>query len=286
MKKGLLFLFITVSCMQGALAMELTSQELNAQLVKAAIEGNRQEVEKLFDMGADAKLFPYTSFPDVANLEILRLLIAHGADINAMCGTLYSQDTALITALNHHSSEKCKMLLDAGANPNLFVNRHPLIHAIENTRRNFNHSYRALKMLLSAGADINACRGRHGNAFVYAARTNKLLCELWIRDQKNVNTLMLCLNRMANNGDVCAKLLLKKPAALLLPYLDIRKYMPLTRLLNAKDDKGMRAFDYYQVDWLNPDLPKVPKSPYSDPSLADWVALSHSYDDSSGCSIQ
>lgn len=313
--KKLLFSIITLCCVPCASAMELTPQELNAQLIKAAKEGNGQEVERLFGMGADAKMIPYTSLPDVANLEILKLLMANGADINAIGGSLADQDTALITAINVGSSEKCKMLLDAGANPNLYRNRHPLIHAIEYKRPGFfNHSYQVLKMLLDAGADINAC-GRRGNAFVYAACFNGLLCELWIRDQKKVNdglvTAVLCLNRMANDGDACARLLLKERKALLLPYLDTRKYLPLIKLLNAKDNKEMRAFDHYPVDWLNPDLLKKPvvkiaelvpeqvvpvvqmdapaaadaRSPYSDPSLAEWVALGHS-SGSSWCSIQ
>ena len=87
---GMLFKCLSILMMSSALAMDVKQDNLNSQLVEAAILGNMQQVKQL---------------------------IAKGADVNARNR---SGDIALIRAAEDGYTEICKLLISKGANVNAY----------------------------------------------------------------------------------------------------------------------------------------------------------------------
>jgi ankyrin repeat protein len=111
----------------------LLSSDLNQKLVEAAYEGNLIEVERLIAEGADINAFAeindssssgytwsYTYTPlggasATGHIEIVKLLIQNGADVNAGC---QFDRTALMQACDYGNIEIVKLLIQNGAEIN------------------------------------------------------------------------------------------------------------------------------------------------------------------------
>jgi ankyrin repeat protein len=99
----------------------VSSSNLNSELVKAATSGDRQSVEDLLKAGADVEArdtsgrTPLYLASEQGKLDVVELLLARGADINAITGGT----TPLHRACNLPSDEIAKLLIKRGAGVNV-----------------------------------------------------------------------------------------------------------------------------------------------------------------------
>ena len=161
-------------------------------LIAAVLSNNEAIVKLLLDAGADVNtpVSRYYSNALVAavaseNEAIIQLLLDAGADINAQAGGLFSEGSALATAVLG-DEEMVKLLLDAGANVNMQVSKEygsALIVAVSFQRKAI------IQLLLEAGADVNAqVSGRYGSALVAAAMDgNETIVKLLLDEGADVN---------------------------------------------------------------------------------------------------
>lgn len=125
-------------------------------LFSAAASGRADEVERLLKGGAAADeknaagLTPLMTAARAGHLEVMRLLIAAGANINLFNDEY--ETCALFQAMAWRNVEAVKVLTDAGADVNLFGKNGftALMHAAYKADRSL------IKHLVSAGADIRA----------------------------------------------------------------------------------------------------------------------------------
>ena len=98
----------------------------------------------------------------IGHVEIVKMLIEHGADVNAMnSGT--AGYTALFIASNHGHLDVTRTLLEAGANPKTRCNGCPTLVVSAH-----NGHVEIVRMLLQSGADPN-CSDRGGCSGLYMA---------------------------------------------------------------------------------------------------------------------
>jgi ankyrin repeat protein len=126
----------------------------NAQMIKAIQQNQPERVKEYILRGADVnfkvKLMddrtPLIFASEQGNLEIAKILLKAGADINAIDNK--NEETALITAVKNQHMDIIELLLDSGANINL-SSKNILLFPIK--MRN----YDMLNLLLEKGADPN-----------------------------------------------------------------------------------------------------------------------------------
>jgi len=189
---------------------------------------------------------------------------------------------SLILAARNGNEELCKLLINANAyieTKDRYNDETPLLHAAINGHQN------VCSLLINACADIDA-RNRYGhnaliraknsatrklivahatngnldNKLVWAAQhytehqLNHEICKLIYNDQTEVNArikaTLVCLNRMRKKGNQAAGDLFRWFKTLMLPHLG--NYIPLKRLVNARDADGNQAYDYLKLDFLKP----------------------------------
>jgi len=111
------------------------------------------------------------------------------------------------------------------------------------------------KLFLANGAHMRD-KEQLQHILINGAKNNRpQLCELFVQVNNGIEAALKCLYRMKKNGHECAKLLYIQRESLFLRYLpDFANFTPTARTLKAKDGNGNRAFDYLQIDCLNPDL--------------------------------
>lgn len=183
-------------------------------------------------------------------VEICNLLIDAGANIEAKYSSSADATPLLCAAQNGHE-EVCSLLLNAGAN--IDAENHFGHNAFIRAKNS------AIRKLLVA----HATKGNLDNRLVWAAqhynghRLSHAICKSLMNDQAEINdrmkTTLLCLNHMRNSGDECARLLYRQFNSLLRPYLE--EYIPLKRLIDARDTLGRQAYDYLKIDCLKPEEP-------------------------------
>ncbi len=147
-----------------------------------AVEGAKVEAAKLLiEAGADIKAInrngenALMTAAKKGNAEMVQMLLDKGFSVNAKTEFGW---TALLFALNDYSyasADAIKILLKAGANPNIVVENKgndfcltPLEAAIEI------HNFDFLKLLAENGADINLACSNGESALVYAIKRRKL----------------------------------------------------------------------------------------------------------------
>jgi ankyrin repeat protein len=144
----------------------------NAELVRAAANGDLSKVNSLLDSGADVNAkddYSRTALLNAVNggnREMVKLLLANKADINTIQGP--RGNTPLIEAVVSKRVGIALMLLDKGADINA-VNKSgssPLDEAVELGDTNI------AKLLLRRGADINSTNDHHTLPLIQAVRKN------------------------------------------------------------------------------------------------------------------
>jgi ankyrin repeat protein len=176
------------------------------------------------------------------NLAEIKRLIAAGAKPQLLrCN---SASTALMNAINYGREEICQLLATAGADL-----------ALRNSGTNY---------------------GCKDTPLILAARRGqRAICEFFVHHQAQIveerETVLLCLNRLKNNGDQCARLLYNQRKSLLLPYLG--NYVPFKSWLNCRDHFGKRAYDYLQIDCLNQEKRFVPPASSSSGAISLYLGL-------------
>jgi len=133
--------------MAKLLMSHLDPKDMQNQLFLAINYGNFEIMKALLEKGVNPNAHAMILAVEKGNKEIIESLLLHNADPNAV----YKNKSALLTAIERNDPQAAYLLLDYGANPNLFLetrkkNKIPLIEAIEkNNTEIFN-------LLISYGA--------------------------------------------------------------------------------------------------------------------------------------
>ncbi len=110
---------LAVALILGLVGMTMSGVAVATPLHDAALEGNRPEVERLLDEGADPNAqgvgSPLYFAAQRGHVDVVDLLIERGADVNAV--TRFG--TALQIAARGNRIEIVERLLDGGADPSL-----------------------------------------------------------------------------------------------------------------------------------------------------------------------
>ena len=137
----------------GAPVDEADPHDNRSALYKVVWDGRLDDAARLIELGADANQQheDYGSLLNIAvghrDLDMIRLLLAHGADVNAQ----WRQGTALMNATGQGNTEIVQLLLTAGADPELGDDRGETPLGVAATT---NH-VKIVRLLLEAGADPN-----------------------------------------------------------------------------------------------------------------------------------
>ncbi|BAY80643.1 ankyrin repeat-containing protein [Calothrix parasitica NIES-267] len=140
----------------------------NNNIFEAIIDNNLPKVKEFIQNGfnvnqkhSEIQLTPLIQAINLRRLEIIKILLEAGADPN-LCQDVYATPLELATSLGN--IEVIKILLRAGANPNFFgIDSSALERAIRIERIDI------IKILLDAGADLS-----HKNrSLIYAANNGK-----------------------------------------------------------------------------------------------------------------
>ncbi|KAL8810522.1 MAG: hypothetical protein Q9200_002510 [Gallowayella weberi] len=132
----------------------------------AAAEGSFEVVETLLAAGKSEKVpskdtcIVTKAFVDAASgghLQIAKILLRNGADINGLISRNGSSTTALTTASRYWDTSMVQLLLSKGASINLKGNNYALIAAA------YRGHEEIVKILLAAGADVNVFAMRAGS---------------------------------------------------------------------------------------------------------------------------
>ena len=148
-----------------------TETELKNKLFEAVWNNNISEVEKALSLRANVNTvdkYGNTALiwaVSYGNTDIAKLLIEHGADINAVLG--YGDYTALILACFRGNTDIAKLLLEHNADAN--VKDHRGMTALLHACWCGNGCINLIKLLLERGADVNAVdnMGRSALGFAY-----------------------------------------------------------------------------------------------------------------------
>jgi len=162
--------------------MVMTTQceesDIQKALVAAASQSNTETVKFLLDYGTDVEcslldnerpLSAAASSWDPGAEATMRLLISHGANINArheLVTPLYSDVTPLYSAL-HGRTEVLKLLLEHGADPDIKRDFDKLAFTLCNMFC-LPMGAAALQLLIDYGADIHVMDERFGNLLMVA----------------------------------------------------------------------------------------------------------------------
>ncbi len=153
----------------------LLSRDPELELHDAAAVGNFERTQRLIEKDpALAKAFSPDGFPVVAlaavfgNLEVVRYLFDHGADVNA-AATNGSSYNALTGAVASGHTEIVRWLLEHGANPNYRYGPgySPLLTAAANGHLEI------VRLLLGHGADPHASSNDGKSALTLAIERNR-----------------------------------------------------------------------------------------------------------------
>jgi len=153
---GLSFLLVLASCS-------------TPPLVAAAKQGDVRQIETLITQHEDVEcrsggLTPLMWASQEGHSSAVQVLLNHGADINAQT---FDNNSALLWALLGQHFEVAKMLVLAGAEPNVLqtrFNKTPLMFAVQR------ENVELVRALLIHGADPNT-RGDHQHtALIHAAQ--------------------------------------------------------------------------------------------------------------------
>lgn len=140
-------------------------------LVKAASRGQTEEVRRLIKEGVDVN--KRTGSGETAlmlavwdnRIEVARILIEHGADVNAIEPKGDIEVTALMIAARYGRIKMMRLLIEHGAD----VNAKSLEHGYTVLQRAVrNGQTEAVKLLIEHGADVNARNGVGLTAMYYA----------------------------------------------------------------------------------------------------------------------
>lgn len=109
-----------------------------------------------------------------AQLDDMRLLIAHGADVNTMDTT---GRTTVLHAVDSHSDETLRIILEAGGNPNPKMPK-GVFRSSPLTSSGFGGLAGMLRLLLKHGAEPDACNPEGRTALHSVAATQNVECAL------------------------------------------------------------------------------------------------------------
>lgn len=163
----------------------LLARGVDLDLPEAAAVGDLERVTRLVQQRPDlAKSFSPDGFPAVAlaavfgQLNIVRYLAQHGADINATA-TNGSGYNSLTGAVASGHTEIVQWLLEHGANPNHRYGQgySPLLTAAANGHLEI------VKLLLAHGADAHAVSNDGKNALAFANERHHSSVADFLRDQ-------------------------------------------------------------------------------------------------------
>lgn len=172
-------------------------------LYEAAKNGDVKNVKLLLSQGVDPN-FSKNGIPALyaavqlsnttSSLEIVKILIDAGADVNMYTKSGY---TPLVTASERSNStsslETVKLLLDSGAeiNAKTSIGNTALMFAVRNSR--IKSSLETVKLLIDRGADINAKDNNKNTSLMIACKFSN--------DTSSLETVKFLLDRGVNIND-------------------------------------------------------------------------------------
>ena len=174
---------------------------LNKKLREAILRGNLSQVERLVDDGASVETAPgegkYRPLARAVNeneTEILKFLLAHGADANGD-NSAVSNYTVVTRALSHKNREMARLLIEAGADITKTDGdgKSPVHYAAE-------HGFGdILQLLAEKGANLNA-RNAQGNTplHIVAQAGHANIAKLLMDHGADVNATNASMNTPAD----------------------------------------------------------------------------------------
>ena len=196
MKKYIFILFIALLVSSDSLwayseslmhAKQSERELLNNDLLNRVVFGSHRSVRELLEKGVDVNYqrendgwtalirASYFSYSNNFRIDIIRLLIEYGANVNLQDKDGY---TALVFASYNGHTEAVKLLLANGADPDLQDNnrRTALMYASHNGH------IEIVKLLLAAGAKVNLQDDRDYTALYYANREGYIEIQKLLRE--------------------------------------------------------------------------------------------------------
>lgn len=236
MKKLVVTLFLSAGLSPQVLPMQ--PEDLNKQLLGSAMAGDLERIKRLVAQGVPIDTrdidgeTPLMLAAENNYEDTCKFLLDNGADVNARS---ISGETPLHFAAGINA-QICILLLGHGADPRIadeIHNRTPIT-------------------LLAWDSIVKVRPEKIEHAYVYIQ-----IIKAQYKINRAIEMGLLCLNRIRKDTNhsvkirICSTTLYRQFKKLLLPHLG--NYVPLKQLLNIRDCKGRRAYDYRTIDWLNPD---------------------------------
>lgn len=163
---------------------ETEQQKLNDRLLFASKRGNKNEIEMLIAAGANVNVISYLGWTplmlavELGHKEIVKLLIAHGADPQ-------KGKMVLMQAAQQSYREIVELLIREGANVSV-TDKDECTILIWATREGYKE---IVEILIRNGADTNAPDDKYGRTpLMYAAKYGSRECmEILIRNGVDIN---------------------------------------------------------------------------------------------------
>lgn len=156
------------------------------ELVKLTLACDLDGMRRLLEAGENPNVRGRNGRPaifwasTVFKNEVLRLLIEHGADLN----TASADDSPLLHAARCGDLTKTRMLLDAGADPNMIIAGEPLLGRVCEGKH-----HKCAALLIERGADVNARSDLGSQPIHSAARTgNPEMLEVLLAAEADIET--------------------------------------------------------------------------------------------------
>jgi ankyrin repeat protein len=233
MKKKTIFGVVLLALLVLQTQMVFAQDRQTFNLLRAVSVGNVSDARAALQKKADVNYSdgfdrPLTLAVKTENLEMVRLLLEHGANPNLRGGE--NGNFALPIAIEKGNLEIVRLLLDRGANVNRgdHIGASPLRWAIDS------ENIEMVRLLLDRGANINDS-DRYGAPFPNAAY------------RQNLEILKLLLERGANINARCNNVVDNRTAlhhAVSRERMDIVRYLVENGInINARDSEGRSALN-------------------------------------------
>jgi ankyrin repeat protein len=250
-------------------------------LMYCAVVGSAEVMKFLIDKGADVKAtnaFGSTALMwSVTDLEKVRLLVEHGADVNVV--SKKKRTALLLAAMSDQSAGTVRFLIGKGANLNALDDANT---TVLNAATGYGNDTETIRLLIDAGQDVNAADTTGITPLMNAAGAENLAAvRLLLSKGAKVNAVSGDLGIEVKNGMIQAGELTPLLSALMAPSVRptglVKALLEAGADVNSKDIRGMTPLMLaIATDRQNPEIIRLLLNKHADvlqKSLAGETAL-------------